>query len=68
LAGSIKECRSALGGLETQLDRGKANKAMRRFGLRALKWPLKSKDVTKIIEGLNRHKGTIILALNLDQR
>ena len=68
LAGSIRECRSALGEVETQLNPGKERKIMSRFGLRALKWPFKSKDVTKIIEGLNRHKGTIILALNMDQR
>src|SRR5215471_12292700 len=63
LAGSIKECRSALRELETQLDLGKQRKRMSLFGLRALKWPFKSKEVTNIIEGLNRHKGTINLAL-----
>ena len=68
LAGSIEQCRSALGGLESQLDPGKERKKISRFGIRALKWPFKSKDVTKIIEELNRHKETIILALNIDQR
>jgi hypothetical protein len=68
LAGSIQECQSTLHELEKQLDLGKDHKLMSRFGLRALRWPLKSRDVTKIMETLNQHKGTIILALNLDQR
>jgi hypothetical protein len=68
LAGSIEQCRSALGKLESQLDPGKERKIMSRLGIRALKWPFKSKDVTKIIEALNRDKGTVILALNMDQR
>lgn len=68
LAGSIEQCRSALGELESQLDPGEKRKIVSRFGIRALKWPFKSKDVTKIIDALSRHKGTIILALNMDQR
>ena len=68
LVGTIRECKSTLDDLELQLDSGKRRKVMNRFGLRALKWPLKSKDVIKIIEALDRHKGTITLALNFDQR
>ena len=68
LVGTIRECKSTLADLELKLDSGKGRKVMNRFGLRALKWPLKSKDVIKIIEALDRHKGTITLALNFDQR
>lgn len=68
LAGSIEQCRSTLSELESQLDPGKERKILGRFGRRALKWPFQSKDVKKIVEALSRHKGTIILALNMDQR
>ena len=68
LVGTITECKSLYSDLEAQLDPGKGRKMMDRFGLRALKWPLKSKDVIKVAESLNRYKGTITLALNLDQR
>jgi hypothetical protein len=68
LEGIIKGCQSTLLELEVQLGPRKGHKLMSRFGLRALKWPFKSKDVTNIIEALDRHKSTIILALNLDQR
>jgi hypothetical protein len=68
LAGSIKQCRSALGALESQLDPGNGRKILSRFGIRALKWPFKKQDVTKVIKALSRHKETIILALNMNQR
>ncbi|OCK76219.1 NACHT and WD40 domain protein [Lepidopterella palustris CBS 459.81] len=67
LEGSIRGCRSTLYELEVKLDPGKGRKLIGRFGLRALTWPFKSKDVTKIIEALDRHQTTIILALNMDQ-
>ncbi|OCL08091.1 vegetative incompatibility protein HET-E-1 [Glonium stellatum] len=66
LAGSIKECNSTLSQLEIQLSPRRGRKLMKSFGMR-LMWPFKSKDVAEIIEGLNRHKATITLALNLDQ-
>jgi hypothetical protein len=68
LAGSIPKCKVELDELMIRLDPSKGRKVMNRFGLRALKWPFKSKDVTKIIEALDRHKGTITLSLNVDQR
>jgi hypothetical protein len=68
LEGIIEGCQSTLSELEAQLDPRKGHKLMSRFGFRALKWPFKSKDVTNIIKALDRHKSTIILALNLDQR
>jgi Fungal N-terminal domain of STAND proteins len=68
LEGIIKRCQSTLLELESQLDPRKGHKLMSHFGLRALKWPFKSKKVINIIEALDRHKSTIVLALNLDQR
>lgn len=68
LAGSVPKCGAELDELMIRLDPSKGRKVMNHFGLRALKWPFMSKDVTKIIEALDRHKGTITLSLNVDQR
>jgi hypothetical protein len=40
---------------------------MSRFGMRALKWPFESKDVQGTIQDLERCRGNISLALNIDQ-
>ncbi|ENH73556.1 hypothetical protein FOC1_g10001095 [Fusarium oxysporum f. sp. cubense race 1] len=40
---------------------------MSRFGVRALKWPFESKDVEGTIQNLERCRGNISLALNIDQ-
>lgn len=53
--------------LEENLNPGKARKAMSRFGIRALKWPFQSKQADKVINDLERCKGTIVLALQVDQ-
>jgi hypothetical protein len=45
LGSSIADCLSDLRGLEERLDPGKGKKLMKRFGFRALKWPLKRKEV-----------------------
>ncbi|RYO82845.1 hypothetical protein DL762_006412 [Monosporascus cannonballus] len=45
LVDSLNGCNSELAQLQSRLDPGKARKAMRRFGLRALKWPFESKEV-----------------------
>ena len=53
--------------LEKQLQPSTRQKTMRSFGLRALKWPFKSKEVKGTIEDLKCCRGTISLALNIDQ-
>ena len=71
LADLTSGCRATLEELECELssvNRGHMHKVMSRIGMRALKWPFKKEEVTNIIDALNRHKGTITLALNLDQR
>ena len=68
LVGTIMDCKTLLSDLETQLDPGKGRKMMNRFGLRALTWPLKYQELTKITETLDQHKVMITLALNLDLR
>ncbi|KAH7016729.1 P-loop containing nucleoside triphosphate hydrolase protein, partial [Ilyonectria destructans] len=67
LVDSLDGCISELVQLQSRLDPGKARKAMRRFGLRALKWPFDSKEVSDIVSNLERYKQTITLGLQIDQ-
>lgn len=53
--------------LEKKLDPGKRKKAMRRCGLRALRWPLTKQDVGASLQILERFKSTINVALATDQ-
>ncbi|KAH7146859.1 hypothetical protein B0J13DRAFT_318103 [Dactylonectria estremocensis] len=56
LVDSLQGCTTVLDQVQRRLDPDKAGKAMRRFGLRALKWPLDSKEVSDILSRLERHK------------
>ncbi|KAH7115661.1 hypothetical protein EDB81DRAFT_862240 [Dactylonectria macrodidyma] len=67
LVDSVDGCTSELVQLQSRLDPGKARKAMRRFGLRALKWPFDSKEVSDIVSNLERYERTITLGLQIDQ-
>ncbi|KAK3305090.1 uncharacterized protein B0T15DRAFT_188479 [Chaetomium strumarium] len=53
--------------LEAKLHTGRTASAMRRVGLRALKWPFESKDVDKIIANLQRDQDAFTAALQIDQ-
>ncbi|ORY58143.1 uncharacterized protein BCR38DRAFT_489623 [Pseudomassariella vexata] len=53
--------------LQAKLSPGKRRTAMTRLGIRALKWPFKSKDIERMIDGLARCTQTISLALNVDE-
>lgn len=64
---AIEDGRSRLEKLEQQLQPSTGRKRMSRFGLRALKWPFESKDVQGTIGDLERCRGNISLALNIDQ-
>ncbi|KAH6976828.1 P-loop containing nucleoside triphosphate hydrolase protein [Ilyonectria destructans] len=67
LVDSVDGCTSELVQLQARLDPGKARKAMRRFGLRALKWPFDSKELSDIVSNLERYERTITLGLQIDQ-
>ncbi|KAH6989346.1 hypothetical protein BKA56DRAFT_513553 [Ilyonectria sp. MPI-CAGE-AT-0026] len=67
LLDSLDGCTSELVELHKQLDLGKRAKAMRRFGLRALKWPFDMQEVVDIISRLERYERTIHLGLQVDQ-
>jgi hypothetical protein len=65
LLDGLRGCYSQLEDLETKL---KGNgKRMRYFGLRALKWPFKSKKVDNIIQTLSKFRDTLSAGLNIDQ-
>jgi hypothetical protein len=67
LVDSVDGCTSELVQVQNRLDPGKARKAMRRFGLRALRWPFNSKGVSEIISNLERYNQTIMWCLQIDQ-
>ncbi|KAI8715206.1 hypothetical protein NCS52_01027800 [Fusarium sp. LHS14.1] len=67
LVDSLDGCTSELVQVQTRLDPGKARKTMRRFGLRALRWPFDSKEVNGIIANLERYNQTIMRCLQIDQ-
>ncbi|PCD38687.1 hypothetical protein AU210_007153 [Fusarium oxysporum f. sp. radicis-cucumerinum] len=67
LIDSLDGCKSELAQVQNRLDPGTARKTMRRLGLRALKWPFDSKEVSGIVANLERYKQTIMLCLQVDQ-
>jgi hypothetical protein len=62
----ITKCRSTLSALEATVDPGKGRGVMRKFGFRAWKWPLKSIEVDRIVEELERYKSFFTLSLTID--
>jgi len=67
LIGSFRSCIADLERLEKRLGPNPARIAMRRFGVRALKWPFSSKEVDQLLASLERHEKTILLGLQIDQ-
>ncbi|MCJ1387629.1 hypothetical protein MMC18_000472 [Xylographa bjoerkii] len=64
--GPVQQCQAFLTDLVAQLKKGQGSDTMKRFGLRALKWPFSSKDVKACLETIARHKATFTLAIALD--
>ena len=64
--GPVQQCQQTLAGLIAKLEFGQRKNKMNQFGLRALKWPLTSKDVEKLLVTIGRHKATFTLALTAD--
>ena len=68
LSSYVKEnCSPDIKDLEVKLDPGKGRKAMKKLGVRALKWPFDKNEVDEYINRLERHKSKIIAALGMDQ-
>ena len=67
LTASLRDCLRGLQELETQLKPSETRKAMSRFGVRALKWPFKSKEIENIVTSLEQYERTFSLSLQVDQ-
>jgi hypothetical protein len=67
LSDSLEQCHQQLQGLKAQLEPGNTHKAMRRLGVRALKWPFTNKQVEKMVVSLEKYQQTFSLALQVDQ-
>jgi hypothetical protein len=67
LAASFRSCISDLEQAERKLDPSPVRTVMRRYGLRALKWPFKSKEIDQLLASLQRHEKAILLGLQVDQ-
>jgi hypothetical protein len=67
LRNGVDDCSSQLADLETKLETGRKHKVMRRFGVRALKWPFKNEEVEGIVKNLGRCREMISLGLQVDQ-
>ena len=63
----VKDCNKQLAQLETKLEPRTANKLMSRYGIRALRWPLKSNEVDRIMKKLGNCKDNISFSLQVDQ-
>jgi hypothetical protein len=70
LRNGLIDCSSQLSELQSRLEKklnpGSARKAMRKFGLRALKWPFESKEIDSIINNLERYRDTLSVGLTVD--
>ncbi|KFY68931.1 hypothetical protein V496_00682 [Pseudogymnoascus sp. VKM F-4515 (FW-2607)] len=64
---AVKDCKKQLDQLETKLEPRTTKKLMSHYGLRALRWPLKSKEVNGIIKKLGNCKDNISFILQVDQ-
>lgn len=67
LVDQLRACEGELERLRAKLELGTARKAMRRVGLRALKWPFSSKDTDSIVATLGRYQQNIAVSLQVDQ-
>lgn len=64
---SLKQCLTNLEDLKAKLDPGKRQKAMKRIGLRALKWPFTRKEIDQTVQMLEGYTTTFSVALQADQ-
>ncbi|KAF5667156.1 kinesin light chain [Fusarium heterosporum] len=67
LIDSVNKCQDELAQIQAKLDPGSARKAMRKFGLRAFKWPFDCREINEILTSLEQYKQSITLCLQMDQ-
>ncbi|KAJ6142464.1 hypothetical protein N7471_001917 [Penicillium samsonianum] len=67
LVDNIAKCSSALTNLKERINPETTQKQMRKWGLRALKWPLARSEADFAIMELESYKTTFALSLQVDQ-
>jgi hypothetical protein len=67
LVDNIAKCSTALTNLKEKIDPETTQRRMRKWGLRALKWPLARSEVDLAIMELEWYKTTFALSLQVDQ-
>ncbi|WDK08881.1 vegetative incompatibility protein HET-E-1 [Colletotrichum graminicola] len=67
LVGAAQAAASRLKALDAELRPSDTRKAMRRFGVRASKWPFQSRDVEKTVRDIERYTQMISMGLQIDQ-
>ena len=67
LVNNISDCLLCLEAVEDKIDLGRGKRMMKRLGIRAFKWPLRRKEVDRIIIDLERYKSFFTLSLQVDQ-
>ncbi|KAM0257342.1 hypothetical protein ACHAQJ_004429 [Trichoderma viride] len=63
----LMKCQDELQRLQAKLEPSAARKAMRRFSLRAIRWPFNKGDVEAIIASLVGYRDAITAVLQIDQ-
>ncbi|KAF5855116.1 hypothetical protein ETB97_010035 [Aspergillus alliaceus] len=67
LANNIAKCSSALTKLKERIEPETTQRQMRKWGLRALKWPLTRSELEKSADEIQRYTTMFSLALQVDQ-
>lgn len=67
LVNDITDCLLDLQGLNERLEPRKGKRSMRRFGLRAFRWPLDRAEVDREVQKFERYKSSFLLSLQVDQ-
>lgn len=67
LYNTVRRSESQLQAVYERLRPKSGREALARFGLRAFKWPLQSKEVEEIVLDIGRHAQAMNLALQVDQ-
>ncbi|KZL64331.1 hypothetical protein CI238_03823 [Colletotrichum incanum] len=65
--GAVRGAAVRLKALDAELHPSGTRKAMRRFGVRALKWPFQSNDVERLVQDIMRYTQIIPTGLQIDQ-
>lgn len=67
LSGEVASCFSFLQSIKARVDPDRMRKPMTRWGLRAIRWPLRHSEVDKTVGEIERYKTLFTLALQIGQ-